>query len=80
MDFESIEVESYSGYKANERPEKFEYQESLYRVIEITDRWYEGGYISGRPVIRYYKVKTESEDQFLVRYDPAADEWSAKPV
>jgi len=43
MPYEKVEVECYSGYKANERPVAVEFEERRWEVSEIIDRWYEGG-------------------------------------
>jgi hypothetical protein len=67
MDYEKIQVECYSGYKANERPVAFAYQGRRWEVKEIIDRWYEGGLESTRPEINYFKVKTTEGQVFLLR-------------
>jgi hypothetical protein len=38
-----IQVEAYSGYKANERPVAFIFHGRRWEISEILDRWYEGG-------------------------------------
>ena len=76
MRFEQIEVECYSGYKANERPAAFTYQGRRHEVAEIIDRWYEGGLDPGRPEINYFKVKTSEGQVFLLRYLSLFDAWS----
>lgn len=35
-----VEVEAYSGYKANERPLSFVLEGKRLEVQEVTDRWY----------------------------------------
>ena len=67
MDFETISVESYSGYKANERPSAFIFRDTRKEVAEILDRWYEGGTQPGRPEVSYFKVKTTDGEVFLLR-------------
>ena len=70
-----IQVESYSGYKANERPVAFIYQDKRWEISEIPDRWYEGGIEPERPVVDYFKVKAHGE-VFIIRYAAETDEWS----
>ena len=76
MTDEQIEVECYSGYKANERPVAFTYQGRRREVKEIIDRWYEGGLEPGRPPIDYFKVKTTDGQVFILRYLSLFDAWS----
>ncbi|MCE5209966.1 MAG: hypothetical protein LLG40_00210 [Deltaproteobacteria bacterium] len=65
MNYEKVEVECYSGYKANERPAAFVYQGRRLEIAEILDRWYEGGLDARRPEIDYFKVKTTEGKVFL---------------
>ena len=43
MEHEKIQVECRSGYKVNEYPLAFVFQDERLEVSEILDRWYEGG-------------------------------------
>jgi len=76
MNFEKVFVESYSGYRANERPIAFVFQSRRWEIVEILDRWYEGGLDPTRPQIDYFKVKTLEGDVFLLRYLALFDLWS----
>lgn len=76
MHYERIQVECYSGYKANERPVAFSCQGRRHEVAEIIDRWYEGGIDPDRPEINYFKVKTSEGQVFLLRYLSLFDAWS----
>ena len=73
---ERIEVECYSGHRANERPVAFTLQDRRFEVDEIVDRWYEGGLTPGRPELRYFKIRTTEGQLFLLRYNPLFDAWS----
>ena len=75
-DFIEIQVECYSGFKANERPSAFTFQGMRREILEILDRWYEGGVQSSRPVINYFKVKDADGNVYLLRYQPESDQWS----
>ena len=70
-----IQVECYSGYKANERPVAFIYQGRRWEISEILDRWYEGGVEPDRPIVDYFKVKVDGEI-FILRYAAETDTWS----
>lgn len=74
MQFEKISVQAYSGYKVNERPESFTYRGRQYQVIEIIDRWYEGG--GGPTQLDYFKVITDDQQEYILRYNSLFDAWS----
>ena len=74
--YKEIQVECYSGFKANERPVSFTYQGERRIIEEIVDRWYDGGLDSGRSVIDYFKVRTADGKVYLLRYQSELDEWS----
>jgi len=67
MAYETIKVECYSGYRVNERPVAFTFQDRHWEVREIVDRWYEGGIDPSRPEIRYFKVRTTDGRIFLLK-------------
>jgi hypothetical protein len=74
--YTEIDVECYSGFKANERPVAFTYQGQRLEIQEIIDRWYEGDLDSSRPVIDYFKVKAADGKVYFLRYQSELDAWS----
>ena len=76
MPYERIEVECYSGHKANERPVAFTFQNHRWEIEEIVDRWYEGGLHPGEPALDYFKVRTTETKVFLIRYNSLFDAWA----
>ncbi|HOK05880.1 MAG TPA: hypothetical protein P5269_03120 [Syntrophales bacterium] len=80
MEFQETRVYFYSGYKAVVRPLAFDYEGRRREVEEILDRWYEGDRDAARPVVNYFKVKTEEGGVFLVRYDSSSDTWAVRPL
>lgn len=78
VNYEKVQVESYSGYKGNERPAAFVYQGCRLEIVEIIDRWYEGGLEAHQPEIDYFKVKTKEGKVFLLRYLSLFDAWSVR--
>jgi hypothetical protein len=74
---ERIEVECYSGHRANERPAAFTLRGRRFEIEEIVDRWYEGGVEPGRPELQYFRVRTIEGQLFLLRYNARFDAWSA---
>lgn len=61
-------VECHSGYKANERPLSFSLNNRKYAVTELLDQWYGPDYI-------YFKVLTDDENTYILKYDEHSDEW-----
>jgi hypothetical protein len=78
VNYEQVQVECYSGYKANERPMAFTYQGQRLEISEIVDRWYEGGFKPDEPVIDYFKVRTSEGKVYLLRYLSLFDAWSVR--
>jgi len=78
MTYETIQVESYSGHRVNERPAAFTFRDRRWEVQEIIDRWYEGSIDASRPEISYFKVNTTEGRIFLLRYLSLFDSWSVK--
>jgi hypothetical protein len=70
-----IKVESYSGYKAEEYPKCFIWEDILFDITEIIDRWYEAYDKPDYPSINYYKVRTQPTGTYLLRYEIEKDKW-----
>jgi hypothetical protein len=64
-----IEVESYSGYRADERPFRFVMSGRTYEVVELQDRWYS-------PRAMYFRVVASDGNRYVLRHDEDADLWS----
>jgi hypothetical protein len=71
----SIKTECYSGYKADEYPKCFMWQGVRYEVQEILDRWYQWDAEQKHPVSDYFKVKTASGDQYILKHELQHDRW-----
>jgi hypothetical protein len=78
VQWDQTSVECYSGYKANELPVTFTFQERRWKIAEIVDRWYEGGIEAGQSEVNYFKVRTTEGDIFLLRYLSLFNSWSIK--
>jgi hypothetical protein len=76
MLFEEIEVSTHSGFKADERPVSFIWQGRGYRILEILDRWYEGGLNPGAPALNYFKVRADDGREYHLRYNSLFDGWA----
>jgi len=64
-----VEVQTYSGFKADERPTGFRLNGHHYRVEEICDQWL-------GPDSSYFKVRADDQNLYIIEYTPASDEWS----
>ncbi len=70
-----IKVECYSGYRADEYPMCFYWNNDRYEVREILDRWYQGDRDPAWPVSNYFKVDTGCGGPFIIKHVPENDEW-----
>lgn len=64
-----VRVESYSGYKADERPVRLHLGERTLEVVAVEDRWYS-------PSETYFRVLTGDGDRYVLRHIEAQDVWS----
>jgi hypothetical protein len=64
-----IEVEGYSGYRADERPVRFVMAGCEYEVIEVEDRWYS-------PHATLFRVVASDGNRYVIRHDEKLDLWS----
>jgi hypothetical protein len=76
MQFEQIDVSTHSGFKADERPVSFIWRGRHYRIDAVIDRWYEGGIEAGAPALNYFKARTDTGSQYLLRYNSLFDAWA----
>lgn len=63
-----IKVDSYSGYKADERPLSITIGENTIKVTDLLDRWYGEDH-------EYFKLKAEDGCTYIIRRDLKLDEW-----
>ena len=64
-----IEMECYSGYRADERPVRFVMSGRTYEVIEVEDRWYS-------PRATYFRVVASDGNRYVLCHDEGKDLWS----
>lgn len=64
-----VKVVSYAGFKADERPLRFQLGDRWMEVREVTDRWYE-------PDATYFKVSADDGHTYILRHAEANDEWT----
>lgn len=63
-----IQVRTYSGYKADERPLSIDLGEATVAVQEVLDRWY-------GPDHTYFKVLGDNDTTYVIRHDLERDAW-----
>ena len=73
MIFHDIQVSTYSGYKADERPLEFTFKEKKHNIKEIISQTYEE--IPGTWLRRVYTIKTDEGLAFKLLYDENQDQW-----
>lgn len=68
----TLNVECYSGYKAEERPLRFRSNEKksrTFEVMEVLDQWYGVGH-------RCFKVQADDGNTYILRHNENRDEWT----
>ncbi len=63
-----IRVTGYSGYRLNERPLFFVFDNRKYQVENVIDRWYGEDY-------DYFKVLADDGRIYLIRWHRIDDTW-----
>lgn len=63
-----IKVDTYSGYRADERPLSFHIGKKVLKVEEVLDHWYGEG-------ADYFKLKADDRCNYILRHDRDTDEW-----
>jgi hypothetical protein len=65
---ETIDVECYSGYKAEQTPVRFLLETRIIDVRKVLDQWL-------APDHRYFKVLGDDNGEYILRHDPFAEKW-----
>jgi len=64
-----VQVQCYSGWKADEQPVRFQLGSRQYVVEEVVDQWY-------GPDETFFKVRADDGNLYILRHRAAEDEWS----
>ncbi len=70
-----VKVVCHSGYKADEYPKSFFYNNQEFEVTEISDRWYQTENTSEFPAADYFRVKTGAGEKYLLKHELKDDRW-----
>ena len=73
MKFHPIRVHTYSGYKADERPLKFEHEGKEHMIREIINQTFEE--IVGNGLRNKFTVRTEEGKIFTLFHEEIKDRW-----
>ena len=73
--FVPIQVESYSGYRSDETPRIFIWNNRRYEIVEIIDRWYQASRDPAVPASDYFKVRAADTLQYIIRLDRQWSTW-----
>jgi len=65
----SIRVECYAGYRAEQRPTRFVLRGRTFEVAHVDDQWYS-------PDARYFRVRADDGHFYVLRHDEVADGWT----
>lgn len=68
----ALQVECYSGYKADERPRRFRAlspRARSYEVKEVLDQWYGLGY-------QCFKVRADDGNLYVLKHRRGDDAWT----
>lgn len=61
-------VDCYAGYRGEETPRRFRLGARTVEVAEVLDRWLD-------PEHRYFKLRGEDGDTYILRHDAETDAW-----
>jgi hypothetical protein len=64
-----IQVECYSGFRADQRPLRFTLGSRIFEVSQIDDQWYS-------PAAMYFRVRANDGNVYVLRHDEVLDTWS----
>ena len=70
-----INVRSYYGYRAEERPISFVFEENEWQVERILASWRQESINPGKGRRVYFKIKAEGGRAFTIFYDEKNEGW-----
>lgn len=74
-DLFAVTVECHAGYKADEYPTCFYWDNIRFEIEEVVDRWYQGDQNSDFPPANYFKVRTASQKMYILKHDTGTGNW-----
>jgi hypothetical protein len=64
----AITVECYAGHRGEQTPRVIVLGDRRIEVTEVLDQWL-------APDHRYFKIRADDGDTYLIRHDPGAGSW-----
>jgi hypothetical protein len=64
-----LQVECYSGHKADQHPVKFRLGDAVLFVESVEDQWY-------GPAATYFRVRADDGNTYVLSHDEKSDEWT----
>ena len=64
-----VQVQCYSGYKADERPIRFTLGDRILEVQSIKDQWFS-------PSQTYFRILASDGNTYILRHDEGQDVWT----
>ncbi len=64
-----VRVECYSGFKADERPLRYQLGSRWLEVKEVMDHWYD-------PDATYFRVRADDGNVYILRHSERDDVWT----
>jgi hypothetical protein len=64
-----VEVETYSGYRADERPCRFTLNGTTREVVSLEDRWY-------GPDDEWFRIRADDNGIYVLRHSRVTDSWT----
>jgi len=68
-----VHIECHAGHRADEEPRVIEIDGKRLRVLGIARRWQDVD-------ARYFQVRLEDGDRYVLRHDERSDDWSVVEV
>ena len=75
MDLLPTEVKCHAGHKADEYPTRFLGMDGWVDVLEVVDRWSQGGGDPKFSVSDYFRVQGNDSKMHLLKHDRGTDRW-----
>ncbi|MDY7032084.1 MAG: hypothetical protein SVY10_09290 [Thermodesulfobacteriota bacterium] len=69
----TVKVVSYSGYKAEEKPQSFQIGDRSLEILKIEKTWYQEGLERRRKA--YFRVRADDNNLYQIYYDEETECW-----
>lgn len=70
-----VEVECYAGYRGDETPRRLRRGETWIEIEEVRDRWHQAEASPAAPHADWFKIRTTSGSDLLLKHELQADLW-----